>query len=400
MKRKLTMDETKEILALGENDITMDLLRAYFAIKRGKDKPRFNTFDTFIMPTNHLFNSKTLTTTVGRYLFNFYVIPDEYLKKFGYQNIVFDKKSVGAFEDRLANMLLDDKISTDKYAQYLDYAEWMTLGISYFISPTMDYEMNVPIPAVMKRKDELFEQYAKEIAEGDANAVAIVEKELLDMARKHIKEKGNEGYDFFESGAFSFENNYKKTSIMGGAMESPYTHKLDVLKSNYIEGISQEEFPLFANSTIVGGYARGVETQKAGYETKKINNAVQVITLDDHGSDCKTPNHITTIIKAEMKSMFYYRYILEKGGLVLLDEGNIGKYLNKEVLLRSPMLCTAKEGICSICAGDMYHRMGVKNAGLLSSTMSGSLMNLALKKTHDQTIRFNKIDARDFIVKR
>jgi hypothetical protein len=295
MKRKLTLQETEALLKLTKEDIDMNLLRNFFAVRMGQDEPRFNTFDTFRLPKDRLYNKETIETTIGRYLWNFFVIPDEYLKKFGYQDVVFNKKAIGSFEKQLANMLLNDEISTDDYAGYLDRAEWMTLGITYFISPTMDYDMNVPIPEVIKRKNELFEQYAKEIKDGDPNAVSKIESELLELSRKLIKEKGNEGYDFFESGAFSFENNYKKTSIMGGVMENPYTGKLDVLKSNYMEGISQKEFPLFANSTIAGGYARGVETQKAGYETKKINNAVQVVTLDDKGTDCGTNQYLIQV---------------------------------------------------------------------------------------------------------
>jgi hypothetical protein len=399
MKRKLTLQEIEALLKLTKEDIDMNLLRNFFAVRMGQDEPRFNTFDTFRLPKDRLYNKETIETTIGRYLWNFFVIPDEYLKKFGYQDVVFNKKATGSFEKQLANMLLNDEISADDYAGYLDRAEWMTLGITYFISPTMDYDMNVPIPEVIKRKEELFEQYAKEIKDGDPNAVSKIESELLELSRKLIKEKGNEGYDFFESGAFSFENNYKKTSIMGGVMENPYTGKLDVLKSNYMEGISQKEFPLFANSTIAGGYARGVETQKAGYETKKINNAVQVVTLDEKGTDCGTNQYLKTTITKEMKSMFLYRYILVGGKETMLDEANIDRFVGKEVEMRSPLYCKSDE-ICNKCAGELYHKIGIKNAGLLASTMSGSLMNLALKKTHDQTIRFNKIDVTDYIKKR
>jgi hypothetical protein len=396
MKRKLDVSETKEILSLKESDINMGLIRSFFAIKKGKRAARFNTFDTITLPKGHLYNKEEIDTTVGRYIFNFFCLPEPFLKKFGFQNLVFNKSAIGDLEEKLANMLLDDLLTTKDYAKYLDNAEWLTLGTTYFLSPTMDYDMNVPIPAVIKRRDELFKEYEKEIKEGDTNAVAKLEKELIELSRKLIKEKGNEGYDFFESGSFSFENNYKKTSIMGGVMESPYTKKLDVLKSNYMEGISKEEFPLFSNSTIVGGYSRGVETQKAGYETKKINNATQVIKLDEKETDCGTNQYLNIKIHEKMKSMFFYRYILDGSKIVMLNEDNINKYAGKDVKMRSPMYCKTDD-ICSRCAGDLYYRIGIKNAGLLSSTMSGSIMNLSLKKTHDQTIKFTNIDPRSYI---
>jgi hypothetical protein len=83
----------------------------------------------------------------------------------------------------------------------------------------------------------------------------------------------------------------------------------------------------------------------------------------------------------------------------MLDEANIDKFVGKEVEMRSPLYCKSDQ-ICNKCAGELYHKIGIKNAGLLASTMSGSLMNLSLKKTHDQTIRFNKIDVTDYIKKR
>lgn len=397
MKRTLTNEETKEILSLTEDDITLDLLRNYFAIRKGQNNPRFNTFDTFILPRNKLYNKEEITTTIGRYLINFFVLPYQFLEKFGYQNIVLDADSISSLEGKMATLLLDDIVTTKEYATYLDRGEWITLGTVYFLAPSIDLDMNTPIPEVIKRRDELFKEFEKEIKEGNPNVVSNIEKELLDLSRKLIKEKGNEGYDFYESKEFKFENNYKKTSIMGGVMESPYTKKLDILKSNYSDGISREEFPLFANSTIIGGYSRGVETQKAGYETKKINNATQTISLDEAGSDCGTTQYLKITIPAGMKNMFYYRYILDGGKLLMLTEGNISNYLDKEVMMRSPLYCKTDK-ICNKCAGELYYKMGIKNAGLLSSTMSGSIMNLNLKKTHDQTVKFKKIDIRNFIV--
>jgi hypothetical protein len=399
MKRKLKTQEANEVLSLKREDVDMQLLRSYFAIKRSQDAPRFNTFDTLTLPKGRLFNKEELETTVGRYLWNMFAIPKEYLQKFGYQNIVFNSDGISAMETNLANMLIADIIDGKRYAQYLDDAEWMTLGIAYFITPTMDYDMTVPIPEVMERKEELFKKYEKELKAGDPNVAAAVEKELLDMAKDLMQKKGMEGYDFFASGGFKFNVNYKKSSIMGGVVENPYTKKLDVLKSNYATGISKEEFPYFANITIIGGYSRGVETQKSGYETKKINNSMQVITLDEKGTDCGTKQFLKVSITKEQRNMYLYRYILDGGKLTILTEDNLIDYVGKDVMMRSPMYCKGEE-ICSKCSGELYHKMGFKNAGLLSSNLSGALMNLAMKKFHDSTVKFSRIDVQKFIKER
>jgi hypothetical protein len=263
----------------------------------------------------------------------------------------------------------------------------------------MDYDINVPLPEVIKRRDELFRQYADEIKKGDPNVADLIEKELLDMARKILKEKGSEAYDFFSSGEFNFENNYKKTSVFGGALENPYTKKLEILRSNYIDGISKDEFHHFANLTIVGGYSRNVETQKGGYETKKINNAVQGVSLDEPGSDCGTTQFLKVTMTDKQKKMFLHRYVLDGGKLVLTDEKNIKGYVGKEVQMRSPLFCKGDQ-ICSKCAGEIFYKLGIRNAGLLSTTMSGNLMNMSMKKFHNTSIKFDKINVDNFVKER
>jgi hypothetical protein len=69
MKRKLTLQETEALLKLTEDDIDMNLLRNFFAVRMGQDNPRFNTFDTFrLPPKDRLYNKESIETTIGRYI--------------------------------------------------------------------------------------------------------------------------------------------------------------------------------------------------------------------------------------------------------------------------------------------------------------------------------------------
>lgn len=400
--RKLTLMETKEILAKDPKDISMDYIRDLFACHMGETEPKYNTYDKIVIPArpnDKPYNKESIETTIGRYIINMVALPDKYLKKFGYMNDPLTKKAIGKMEDKMGNMILNNEMTTKEYGHYLDMAEWLGMGSAYFLVPTMNYDINVPIPEVIEKRDELFNKYSKEIKEGKSEAAEIIEKEVLALAEKKIKEKGNEAYDFFASGVGAFGNNYKKTSIMAGAIENPYTKKLDILKSNYIDGIDKEEFPKFTNLTVVGGYSRGVETQSSGYERKKIDNALQTVVLDEHGTDCGTKLTIKTKIPKSMKDLFIDRYIVDNGNLVLLTSQNIGSYTDKEIQLRSPMVCKGDK-ICNKCAGELFYKLGVKNAGLLNDTMAGVLMNKSMKKFHDATVKFTKIEISDYIIKR
>ena len=397
--RELTNDEVEELLSLSPNDIDAKLLRSYFACFHGQKAPRFNTFDTFTLPAKKWFNDTAIKTTIGRYICNIMMFPDSYLKKFGYQNTPLKKGAVEDIEDNMADMILNDEMTTQEYIDYLDVGEWIGMGQAFYLVPTMNYDINVPIPEVIEKRDELFEKYSDGVKKGDPDAAKMIEKEVIKMAEDKIKEKGNEAYDFFAAGVGKFANNYKKTSIMAGAIENPYTHKLDILKSNYINGIDIKEFPKFTNLTIIGGYSRGVETMTSGYETKKINNAMQTLVLDDAGSDCGTKFYNTVMLGEKTAKLFINRYILDNSGnLVLLKPDNIKQYVGKEVKMRSPMFCRGDK-ICNKCAGDFFYKMNIKNAGLLTSTLSGTLMNLSMKKFHDSTVKFNVVDIEEYISK-
>lgn len=102
------------------------------------------------------------------------------------------------------------------------------------------------------------------------------------------------------------------------------------------------------------------------------------------------------VIEDKLKDIFLYRYILDGGKLVMLNKNNISKYIGKQVMMRSPMFCKS-EKICNKCAGDLFYKLGIKNAGLLTSTFSGSLMNLNMKSFHDASIRYLNIDMEKFI---
>lgn len=398
--RTLTADEVREITSLSKEDITLDLVRDLFSCKYGESKPRFNTYDTFTLPAGKFFNKTSINTTVGKYIINLVVFPKVYLEKYGYVNDTLKKGTLEKIESKMGVMILNDEMTTKEYASYLDAGEWLGMGTAYFLVPTMNYDINVPIPEVVTKRDELFEKYSEQIRRGESGAAEAIEKEVLTLAREKIKEKGNEAFDFFESGVGKFENNYKKTSIMAGAIENPYTKKLDILKSNYIDGIDPKEYSKFTNLTIIGGYSRGVATQTSGYQAKKFRNAMQGVTLDEPGTDCKTPYTLKMTIPESMKALFKDRYILDTDGkLLLLTDENIDRYVGKEVRLRSPMYCK-NDKVCSKCAGELFHKMGIKNAGLLNDAIAGVLMNASMKKFHDATVKFTKIDIEKFTKKR
>ena len=81
-----------------------------------------------------------------------------------------------------------------------------------------------------------------------------------------------------------------------------------------------------------------------------------------------------------MKNQFLDRYVLNNdGSLTLLTRENIDEYIEKEIVIRSPLFCKS-DYICNKCAGEFFYKMNIKNAGLITNTMAGVLMNASMKK--------------------
>ena len=396
--REIEPDEIKEILALKKEDITSDKLKEMFAIHDGFDKAKYQPNDTFTLMPNKMFNKTAEKITVGGYVYNLLCMPETYLKKYGYMNEELTEDNIGELEKRMGQMILNDEMTTKEYAEWMDNSEWIGMNMSYYISPSLSNAVVKPIPEVIARKNELFDQYKTELANGDINAANTVEKELVSMAKKAVEEEDDPAYDNYRSGVFKFPVAYKKCSIMVGAVSDLATGKLHILKSNYVDGIDKSEYESTANLTVIGGYSRGVATQKYGYETKKYNAALQNVSIDIEGKniDCGTDKYMTLTIPADLKSMFVYRYILEDGKLKELTPENIKDYAGKEVKMRSPMFCKNTE-ICEHCAGTLFKRLDLKNAGLIASNLTGNMLNLSMKKMHDSTVKINKIDIEKFI---
>lgn len=397
--KEISKSDIEEILQLTRKDITASKLKSYFAIFGFDGEARFQPNDTFVLLPNKFYNKTQIQTTVGRYIFNMFALPIPYLQKHGYFNKVLSEDNMKGLEKQFADMLLNDELDGKEYATFMDNAEWLGMGMCYYISPSMTKNIMVPMPEVEKRKEELFDQYKTELEAGDINVVNKVEKELISLARQKEEEIDDPSYDLFKCGAFNFDANYKKCSIMIGATNDPQTNKVNIIKSNYVDGLSKTDYSKAAALTIIGGTARGVATQKYGYETKKFNSSLQNVELDADTLDCGTTMYLTTTIPPDLKELYLYRFVIDGSEIVELTKDNIDNYVGKEVKLRSPMYCKG-DNICVHCAGTLFKRMGLKPMGLLASNMSGRLLNLSMKAMHDSTIKFLKLDIDKYIHER
>lgn len=166
-----------------------------------------------------------------------------------------------------------------------------------------------------------------------------------------------------------------------------------VATSNYIDGISPEEYALFANALAAGPYSRAAKTANGGYLEKLFLAALQHIVVGPEGSDCKTKNTITVTLDKKNITSFMYSYIKEGDKLIELTSENRDKYLGKTVKIRFVSLCEMKNGVkCHKCAGNAWHRLGKTNLGAATPKIPSTLKNISMKAFHDSVQRLTPID--------
>lgn len=124
---------------------------------------------------------------------------------------------------------------------------------------------------------------------------------------------------------------------------------------------------------------------------------MQTEVLDEPGSDCGTVKTLSVTIPKNTDD-YSYRYIIDGGKLVCLTPDIIGKYVGKEVKMRSPMYCIAKDCICSKCAGENFYKLGKRAIGLTATKVATTCSRLNMKKFHENLVKTREIELKDIFL--
>lgn len=395
-------EDIKYLISLTENDITTSLIMELFA--DFGDHQRFNPFDTITVPTGgyggllpngkEKRNKQPFTTTVGRLIFNKYFIErePELLDKIGYLNNNIGKKAYGKLFDALGYDVLENEISIDTYKRFCKRTQKFMPYVS-ILSPNHSDNMLTITKKINKKKAELIKANQEAFDKGDVKIVDQVSKELLEYARELMKD--DPAMDMFLSGAGgSFENNFKNMFIMRGSVQDPDPRKsYNIITSNYIDGVSKEEYSKLANTLAAGPYSRSKKTELGGYWEKLFLTAFQHIVLLEPGSDCGTKRYITLKVTDKNIGSIMYCYVINNdGSLEEITSKNKSKFIGKTVRLRFSSMCEAKNGICNKCAGNLFYRLGIRNVGASTPQIPSRLKVLSMKLFHDDQLNFTEMD--------
>lgn len=394
----ISNEKKQYLLSLTPESLTFDVLVDLFAKIKSKgeklahSEPVLKPTDTFeISPSEYSLVKKKHVTTVGKFIYNKYVIEGSGVQEAcGYVDWELTDSGNSKLEKILSSALLDDIITVSQFASYIDRRDTMGQQLHAVICASFTPGILKTPPEVTKRREELFTQHKEELDAGDVACAVKIEKELLDIAKEKLKD--DPAMDLYTSEARgSFGNNYKNNHVMKGAIYNSITGEYNIVKSGLMEGFDKKDIPSFGNAVIAGSYPTAIGTADAGYMSKQLIAVLQTEVLDEKDSDCGTKKTIDITITKDNCYDYVYRYIIEGNGFVELTNENISSYIGKTVHMRSPQMCIGKK-LCNKCMGNLFYRLGIDNVGLTSTAVSSKLLKLKLKAKHDGTAKITILD--------
>lgn len=382
------------LLNLKEEDINKSLIMDMFGEFNGKKK--FEQTDTFTVPKgsygpDNNKNNNEFVTTVGIWVFNKFFIEKELFDLFKYINKPIDGDVLSDINKEISYGILEDRVTIDQLKRYIHKQQFMLRFVS-ILSSNHTMKMLKSSSHLDKLKSKLLKTYDKEVKEGNEIISAQIEKELLDEAKKYLKD--DPSMEMYDSKSRSkFNNTFKNMYVMRGAVMNPDPAKgFDIATSNYSDGISKDDFSILSNSLVGGAYAKSKNTEVGGYWVKLFLSAFQHLVLDKAGSDCGTKKYIEVELTNDNIEMYMYSYIIQGSSLVEITSQNRNSFIGKTVKMRFGSLCESKTGFCNKCAGNLYYRLGIENIGLTSTKIPTKIMMLSMKKFHVSQISIIDMD--------
>lgn len=361
------------------------------------DKRRFNPYDILDVPKGtygvegHK-NKYPFTTTVGLWIFNKAFIEQDLTGIIPYVNETITKKVYKRINTKLSHAVIEDRLKLDALKRFILKGQKFQ-PYSNILCPSFSGAMISVSSRIDKQRTKLFKEHEKEIKEDkDPVVMQDIEKKLIDACKKDLKD--DPSLDMLNSGAAAdYGNNFKNMFVCKGAskLSDPRLGNFSMIESNLTDGIQPDEYADFCESLTGGPYARAKKTAEGGAWEKIFVKALEHLTIIPN-SDCKTKKTKEVLLTEDEAKKWMYSYIVDsKGEYVELTEEMLPKYLNKKVRFRYSALCEHKKGICSICAGNLFNRIGIKNIGIAAYKVCSDLKNASMKSFHDSTVKITSM---------
>ena len=326
-----------------------------------------------------------IRTTVGKLIAN-ETIPEEYRD----YSAVFDRKFLGAvFED------MAKKKDTQKYKDTVSKTFKVGGDLAYIQGSSFairdlrtDPKVKEQLAAIRARIRELnankkltAEQRAKAIQDAVFSRMDSMERTMYDEAIK----KNNPFAEQVASGSRGKLGDMRSL-MLGDLVMSDHKKRLIPIPilNSYSHGVDPAEFWAGAYGTRMGLLSTKQSTAETGFYGKQLKQAAHKLVVTTN--DCKTKRGILAPAddKDNVGAVIARDYDGVAAGTVFQPE-HMSK-LTGEILVRSPLTCDARSGVCAKCVGvrefDDFPKIG-DNVGMIAAqAISEPTTQLALSAKH------------------
>lgn len=364
------------------------------------DGPMFYRKDLITLPPgtiNVLPSQGSIETTIGNSLANaiMFFFPFETRIPFfnGGKGGKIDKIDPGAVTKMVTALVLDDEeaqgkdpmsyISIAQLQVWMQAVSWMA-GLATIVAASTSEKSIRVAPEVLKRRDELYTEFKDQL--GNPAIQSRIEEELVKMDKESLR--NDPSYDFYYQSKH-WANTRKKQLVTTGIV-STISGEPPFLAKPLVEGIDAEKIPEYSDAIRHASYSRGHLTALGGELVKYIFRVTQNIKITE--PDCGSIYGITDTILPGAEGMYIGRYVIENKKLIPVTSENVGKYIGREVVWRSPAYCKTIGGnYCEICMGKDLSR--TPNAVHIAASQPGSvMMNASMKAMHGKALKTVRFD--------
>lgn len=342
--------------------------------------------------------TQDVETDYGRILYHCMLFVYPFGDKVPFTNGVISLKK---FEAELAAKLQDDEMIVGengetsykndpnafyprelvKYYEGAAYSRGMAM---YFVPAASPKALTID-PLIIKRRDEIYADPTVDM--NDPVVAARVDKELVDMDRKSFE--GDPASGFLISGK-DFPVIRKKRFISYGSGAGLTTDsRTRYIKNSLRDGYDINHIKDYNDESRAGSYKRGVETMFGGELDKWLVRASSNILVTE---DCGTMVGVPTTINIFNQGDMVGKYIVNGKEPLLLTNDNLGTYMGKTVLRRSPSACHSPHpDYCKVCLGSKLS-MNPDAISIAFSQYGHAFMGESMSAMHGKALSVQLMD--------
>lgn len=357
--------------------------------------PLFRFLDSIVIDSSVCLNAVgEVETKIGNVLLNLIAVVSSFGNKLPFFT---GKVTVGKIEAEIAKRLETTpkegeprdpaKCYVDEYEKFVDALNYMTGFSQLCVHAASEKTMTAPT-GLAEFKAALLEKYKGKLT--DPAELVKFEKELLDFDAAYMKGDPSDGT--FITG--KIKNVARKKLYLTVGADQSFKNSLTVTPviNSLQEGLptDPESFTALMNGSRLGSYARGADTVKGGVSAKILLRAGNNFKIVQ--DDCQTKLGIHRYFTTDNQDQLVGRSVMTTTGWVPVSEATLSSFLNKPLIVRSPMYCKSNgDNICQYCAGERLARNpnGISTA---LTEISAIILSTFMAMMHAKALTVAKYD--------